>query len=201
MDGRDPILDHGLALGDTVPLRAVHQAADVYGADDCDVPDRLGRLARFAGARILRMGDTHRPAHATVRIRSDATPIESTEGIALGKAKVDQECQPIFQTILIEGASNDETKSRQIIRYGQTIRPAGRTGPAGTAERILAFLAPQQEMVHDTDHCPFAAPGPAGRVVGVGINAFHICNLVIVPQCRLSEKTQRNHDPTGRALS
>lgn len=100
MDGRDCILDHGLTLGDSVPLRAVHQAADVHGVDGCDVPNRLGRLARFAGARLLRMGDTHRPANAIVRVRSDATPIESTEGIALGKAKTDQECQPILPTIL-----------------------------------------------------------------------------------------------------
>ncbi len=103
MDDRDCVLDHGLALGDSVPLRAVHQTADVHGADGRDVPNRLGHLARFAGARIFRMGHACRPANATVRTRSDATPIESTGGVALGKAKADQECQPILPTILTEG--------------------------------------------------------------------------------------------------
>ncbi len=91
MDDRGCVLDHSLTLGDSVPLRAVHQTADVHGVDGCDVPNRLGRLACFTDARIFRMGDTHRPANAIVRTRSDATPIESTEGIALGKAKADQE--------------------------------------------------------------------------------------------------------------
>ena len=201
MDGRDRVLDHSLTLGDSISLRAVPQAADVHGVDGRDVPNRLDRVTRFAGDRILRMGHTCRPANAIVRIRSDATPTVSRDCIALGKAKADQECQPILQTILIEGASNDETKSRQIIRYRQTIRPTSRTSPAGTAERILVLLAPQQEMVHDTDHCPVAAPGPAGCVVGIGVNAFHICNLVIGLLCRLSEKTHRNHDPTSLAPS
>ena len=92
MDGRDRVLDHSLTLGDSISLRAVRQAADVHGVDGRDVPNRLDHLACFTGARIFRMGDTHRPANATVRIRSDATRIESTEGVALGKAKADQEC-------------------------------------------------------------------------------------------------------------
>ncbi len=92
MDDCGCVLGYSHTLGDGVPLRAVDQAADVYGVDGRDVPNRLGYLARFAGARILRMGDTSRLADATVRTRSDATPIDSAEGIALGKAKADQEC-------------------------------------------------------------------------------------------------------------
>ncbi len=103
MDDRGCVLDHGLTLGNSVSLLAVCKAANVHGVDGCDVPNRLGHLARFAGARIFRMGDTHRPADAIVRIRSDATPTDSTEGVALGKAKADRQCQPILQTILKRG--------------------------------------------------------------------------------------------------
>jgi hypothetical protein len=92
MDDHGCVLDHSFALGDSVLLCAVHQTTDVYGVDGCDVPNRLGYLARFAGARIFRMGDTRGLAHATVWTRSDATPIDSAEDIALGKAKADQEC-------------------------------------------------------------------------------------------------------------
>ena len=92
MDDRDCILDHGLAPGDSIPWRAVDQAADVHGVDGRDVADRLGYFARIAGARVFRMGDARRLTHATVRTRSDAAPIDSAEGIALGKAKVEQEC-------------------------------------------------------------------------------------------------------------
>lgn len=92
MDDCGCVLGHSLATGDSVPLCAGNQAADVHGMDGRDVPNRLGRLARFAGDRIFRVGDTRRPADATVRTRSDATPIDPTEGIALGKAKADQEC-------------------------------------------------------------------------------------------------------------
>ncbi len=92
MDDCGCVLGHSFAPGDGVPLYAVDQATDVHGVDGCDVPNRLGHLARFAGARILRMGDARRLADATVRIRSDATPSDSAEGIALGKAKADQEC-------------------------------------------------------------------------------------------------------------
>ena len=92
MDDRGCVLGRSLTLGDSVPLCAVDQAADVYGVDGRDVPNRLGRFARFAGDRILRMGDARRLADATVRTRSDATQIDSAESIALGKAKADQEC-------------------------------------------------------------------------------------------------------------
>ena len=91
MDDCGCVLGHSLTLGDSVPLCAVDQAADVHGVDGRDVPDRLGYLARIAGGRILRMGDARRLAHATVRTRSDAASIDSAEGIAVGKAKADQE--------------------------------------------------------------------------------------------------------------
>ena len=75
MDGPGCVLDHSPALGNSVSLRAVCKAANVHGVDGCDVPDRLDHLARIAGARIFRMGHARRSADATVRIRSDATPI------------------------------------------------------------------------------------------------------------------------------
>jgi len=103
MDDRGCVLDHSLTLGDSVPLCAVCEATNVYGVDGCDVPNRLGHLARIAGTRLLRMDHACRPANATVRIRSDAAPIESTEGIALGKANTDPGYQPILPTVLIEG--------------------------------------------------------------------------------------------------
>ena len=92
MDDRSCVLDHSPALGDSVSLRAVCKAANIHDVDDCDVPNRLDHLAHLAGARIFRMGHACRPADATVRIRSDATPIESTEGVTLGKAKADRQC-------------------------------------------------------------------------------------------------------------
>ncbi len=91
MDGPCCVLDHSPTLGNSISLRTVCKAANIHDVDDCDVPDRLGHLARIAGARVFRMGDTHRSADATVRIRSDATPIDSTEGLALGKAKADRQ--------------------------------------------------------------------------------------------------------------
>ena len=68
MDGPGCVLDHSPTLGNSVSLRAVCKAANIHVVDDCDVPNRLGHLARIAGARIFRMGDTHRPADAIVRI-------------------------------------------------------------------------------------------------------------------------------------
>lgn len=103
MDDCDRVMGRRLASGGRVLVRAVCKAADVHGADGRDVPNRLDHLARIAGARLLRMDHACRPANATVRIRSDATPIESRGGIALGEAKTDQECQPILPTILTEG--------------------------------------------------------------------------------------------------
>ncbi len=91
MDDYGWLLDHSFALGDSVLLCAVHQAAYVYGVDGCDVPNRLDCFACFAGSRIFRMGYTRRPADETVRVRSDAKAINSTEGIPLGKAQTDQE--------------------------------------------------------------------------------------------------------------
>ena len=51
-----------------VPLHTVYEAADIRWVDGCDVPNRLGCIARLAGPGIFRMGDACWSLDATVRI-------------------------------------------------------------------------------------------------------------------------------------
>jgi hypothetical protein len=92
MDDRDCLLDRSVTRGNSLLLRAVRKAANVYGVSDRNVPDWLDYHVFTAGSRLLRVDYTCWPVDAIVWVLPAATPIKSTDQVALDTAKTHQEC-------------------------------------------------------------------------------------------------------------
>lgn len=66
MDDRDCLLDHSVTRGNSLLLRSVRKAANVYGVSDRNVPNCLDYHTFAAGSRLLRVDYTCRPVNAIV---------------------------------------------------------------------------------------------------------------------------------------